>query len=93
MARQENFLPKEWRTRRVFVAVIALLAVAMLLGITAGPVLVESDVDPRPYAAILSGATYIAFFGVFGWFAWKMTGGADNLARSLIAMMHSKRSH
>lgn len=75
MSRQENFPPKSWTTRYVFIGIIALLGLALLIGVVVGPALVESNVDPRPYAAILSGATYLALFAALGWFAWKALGG------------------
>jgi hypothetical protein len=70
MNRQTHFPEKGTVTRKIFFGVIAALAVAFLVGMVFGPALTAGGADPRPYAAILSLATYIALFAALGWVVW-----------------------
>jgi hypothetical protein len=66
----DNFPGKGTITRKVFIGVIAALAFTFVLAVVVGPVFTANDADTRPLAAVLSAATYLAFFVMLGWFGW-----------------------
>jgi hypothetical protein len=72
--RQTRFPPEGWTTRRIFVGVIIAVGAAFLIGAVAGPGLVATNVDPRPWAAALSAVTYLAMVAVIGWIVWMALG-------------------
>lgn len=70
MERQQRFPPKGWSTRKVFIAVIVVLGFGMLAASLAGPMFAVSETDPRPWAALISGVTYLAMIAVIAWLVW-----------------------
>lgn len=70
MERQRHFPPRGWTTRKVFIAVIILLGFGMLAASLVGPYFAVEETDPRPWAAVISGVTYLAMIAVIAWLVW-----------------------